>query len=183
MNKILIKNIFAAVNDKSKINPILSVLDKDKVQFIGTNGTVKYLNVKGYKAKSVVKGFDFDGRVKSINKNVFAGILADRLKKSHTLELKKLKVTPINLVIVDLYKLNAKKFPESMDIGGQALIRAAVKNYKNVAVAFDANSLKSLIRELAKNNNSTELTYRKKQAILAAKFIAERGTLEAAILK
>ncbi|KKR87930.1 MAG: IMP cyclohydrolase [Candidatus Curtissbacteria bacterium GW2011_GWA1_41_11] len=189
-------NIFAAVFDKSILDPLLGVLDKKSVKFWGTRGTVDYLVKKNFNANSVVSGFDFDGRLKTLDKKVFAGILADKKKPSHLEELRrlardtsevgsdsseveKLPSEPFDLVIVDLYPLDKKNFPESMDIGGQALIRAAIKNYKSVAVAFDNSSLGSLVDELISNKGSTTLNFRKLQAQKAAKFIAEKGQLEA----
>src|SRR3989344_4566191 len=230
MDNIFVRNIFAAVFDKKVLDPILEILKAgqkarpfsgrksgtrsglglDNVRFWGTEGTVEYLKQKGFKANSVVSGFDFDGRVKTLDRKVFAAILADRSKRKHLSELKKLaRYTsevdklgvsgltpgvesgshledtpgvgdwqPFDLVIVNLYPLDKKNFPESMDIGGQALIRAAIKNYKNVALAVDASSLASLVRELISNKGSTTLSFRKKQAQKAAEFIASRGKLE-----
>ena len=66
-----------------------------------------------------------------------------------------------------------------MDIGGQALIRAAIKNYKNVALAFDAESIKELVEHLNANQGRTLLNFRKNQAQGAAKFIAKRTAMEA----
>lgn len=191
-------NIFAAVFDKKVLDPLLAVLDdKQKarlfarrstsikpgfgsVKFWGTQGTADYLKGKGFSATSVVAGFDFNGRVKSLDKKVFATILADKSKKSHLNELKNLGVEPIDVVIVDLYKPMKKGFPESMDIGGQALIRAAIKNYKHVALAFDKKSIKDLAEAL--KSGTTSLEFRKMQAKKAATFITDRGNLEANLL-
>lgn len=205
MNKIKVRNIFAAVFDKSTLDPLLDYLQKVRPsrrshlkspRFWGTEGTVKYLKNKGFKADSIVSGFDFDGRVKSLDRVIFARILADRSKNKHLEELKKMQSNtpgvgsdspgvrswePFDLVVVDLYKPDPKNFPESMDIGGQALIRAAVKNYKGVALAFDTRSLESLAGELVRNNKSTSVEFRKKQASAALKFIAERSKFEAAV--
>jgi len=189
-------NIFAAVFDKSILDPLLETLDPKSTKFWGTEGTVKYLKSKGFEAQSVVSGFDFDGRVKTLDKKVFAGILADKKKLSHLEELRrlardtsevssdsseveKLPSEPFDLVIVDLYPLDKKNFPESMDIGGQALIRAAIKNYKGVALAFDKSSLESLVSELVSSDGSTSFNFRKTQAQKAVKFIAERVKSEA----
>jgi len=178
MDKIFVKIIFAAVSDKSILEPLLKVLDKKSVRFWGTKGTADYLKKKNFSATSVVSGFDFDGRVKSLDRETFNRILADRSKKRHLDELERSGVEPFDLVVVDLYKPDKKNFPESMDIGGQVLIRAAIKNYKNVAVAFDKSSLESLVRELVRNNRSTALDFRKTQAKKAAKFIADRARSE-----
>lgn len=85
---------------------------------------------------------------------------------------------PFDLVIVDLYAPHKNNFPESMDIGGQALIRAAVKNFRNVAVAFDKKSINDVVSQIEKNDGSTSLKFRKKQAENALKFIADRGVIE-----
>lgn len=178
MNKIFVRNIFVAVFEKKVLDNLLSLLDKKTTKFWGTEGTANYIKSKGFSAKSVVAGFDFDGRVKSLDRDNFVRILADRSKESHLKELKKNKLEPYDLVIVDLYVSSKKGFPESMDIGGQALIRAAIKNYKNVALAFDAKSTGDLVSEMKRNQGSTLLEFRKKQAEKASKFIAFRCKLE-----
>ena len=182
MDKIFVKIIFAAVSDKSILEPLLKVLDKKSVRFWGTQGTADYLKKKNFSAISVVTGFDFDGRVKSLDRETFNRILADRSKKRHLDELEKLGVEPFDLVVVDLYKPDKKNFPKSMDIGGQALIRAAIKNYKYVAIAFDSSSLASLVAELVRDNGSTTLDFRRTQAKKAAKFIAQRCKVEGDLL-
>ena len=191
MEKIKVKNIFAAVFDKKVLDPLLAVLDPKEVKFWGTEGTVKYLDSKDFDAQSVVSGFDFDGRVKTIDRNTFIRILTDRSKKRHILELSKLAsqgealqgwkagMEPFDLIIVDLYPLDKKNFPESMDIGGQVLIRAAIKNYKYVVLAFDAESIKELVEHLKANQGRSLLVFRKAQAKKATKFVAERAKLEA----
>ncbi len=183
MDKIQIKTAFVAVFDKKSVDKLAVFFKYYKVNVLGTAGTVKYLKTKGVKAKSATWGFDFGGRVKSLERKNFAGILADSAKSKHLAELKKLKVPAIGGVVVDLYKLDPKNFPETMDIGGQALIRAAIKNYKNVAVAFDAKSIEDLEWELKKNKGVTTLAFRQKQAARALKFIAQRTALESKLFR
>lgn len=183
MDKIEVKNIFAAVSAKSLLDPVLSVIPKGKVKFWGTAGTVVYLKSKGFEVESVVPGFDFDGRVKSLDRKTFASILADKSKPKHLKELKELDVPAVDLVIVDLYPFDKSKFVESMDIGGVSLIRAAAKNYENVALAFDHMSMFDLASELSRNHLATLLKFRKQQAKAALQFIAERCALEAKMFK
>src|SRR3989344_2685762 len=241
MDKLEVRTIFAAVFEKSVLDPLLEILgepgkrpdlslaDSKKrsglsegaMRFWGTKGTVDYFKSKGFNATSVVSGFDFDGRVKTLDRAIFSRILADRTNKSHLDELKNELYSssvsekskrdssrftrtvdsslrhsrpdresdprlreddrnsePFDAVIVDLYVPDKNNFTESMDVGGQALIRAAVKNYKNVAVAFDKESIKDLAGELKANDNSTSLNFRKTHAQKAAKIIAERGRQE-----
>lgn len=196
--EIQVKNIFAAVFDKSVLDQLLAILDPKQVKFWGTEGTAKFLKSKGFSAKSVAFGFDFDSRVKSLDRVIFARVLADRSKEEHLEELRKMQSNtpgvgsdsprvrswePFDAVIVDLYAPDKKNFPESMDIGGQALIRAAIKNYKNVAVAFDAKSIKDLEWELKKNKGATTLAFRQKQAARALRFIAQRTALESKLFR
>src|SRR3989344_5199126 len=189
MDQIKVKNILIAVSNKETIDKLLPLIKSDKIW--ATEGTAKYIKLKVETVNPVALGFDFDCRVKTIDRNTFIRILADRSKKRHILELSKLAsqgealqgwkagMEPFDLIIVDLYPPDKKNFPESMDIGGQALIRAAIKNYKNVALAFGAESIKELVEHLEANQGQTSLAFRKAQAKKAAKFIAERARLEA----
>lgn len=183
MDEIKIKNIFAAVFDKKVLDSIIPLLVYYKINVLGTEGTVKYLKAKGVKARSVVFGFDFDGRVKSLDRKNFIAILADKNNKKHMAELKRAKVSPVDAVIVDLYKPDKKNFPETMDIGGQTLIRAAVKNFENVVVCFNKKSIADFEWELKKNKGFVDLKFRRNLAVKALKFIAARCRLEANILK
>lgn len=182
MDKIKLKKVFVAVFDKSVLDSLLSILVDQKIKVVGTKGTVDYLKSKGVDAQSVVDSFDFGGRVKSLDKKNFAAILADPSKENHLSELAKLGVEPLNAVIVDLYVPDRNNFPETMDIGGQALIRAAIKNFENVAVAFDRASIDELADQLKANQGSTLLEFRRAQAKGAAEFIAQRANLEAELL-
>ncbi|OGD87098.1 hypothetical protein A3D81_02760 [Candidatus Curtissbacteria bacterium RIFCSPHIGHO2_02_FULL_40_17] len=214
--KIKIKNILIAVSVKSSIDGVLPVLKEYGVRIWATEGTANYIKSKGYKATSIVSGFDFDGRVKSLDKNVFVRILADRSNKKHLDELRKLasyssseakrsrevslagssrpfnKIQgkqartintsdwePFDAVVVELYKLDETNFPESMDIGGMTLIRAAIKNFSNIALAFDEESIKKLTEHLKINTGSTQSAFRTEQVKKASRFVAQRCNLEA----
>lgn len=189
MDQIKVKNIFAAVFEKSMLDALLDWFKARPlsvprpgfggVKFWGTEGTANYVKAKGFNGESVVRGFDYDGRVKTLDRANFVRILADTLNQSHVDELNKEGLEPINLVVVDLYAPDPAIFPESMDVGGQSLIRSAIKNYKSVALAFDSESIGDLVSELKANDGATTLEFRKKQAKKAAKFIAERTKLEA----
>ena len=176
MDNIKVKNILIAVSNKKTIDKLLPLIKSDKIW--ATEGTAKYIKLKVETVNPVALGFDFDGRLKTISRELFARILADRGQATHMAELEKMGVEPFDLVVVDLYKPDSGNFPESMDIGGQALIRAAIKNYKNVALAFDVETIKELVEHLKANQGQTLLVFRKAQAQKAAKFIAQRTKLE-----
>lgn len=179
MDRIRIYTVFIAVFDKKYLEKLIPVLLEFKIKALGTAGSVQFLKSRGINAKNVVDGFEYDGRVKSLGRSNFVAILADKNKPEHMAKLKEENVDPIDAVIVDLYKPDKNNFPETMDIGGQALIRAAIKNYENVAVAFDRESIDKLAEELKKHNGETPLSFRKNLARSAAKYIAQRTQLEA----
>jgi len=181
MDKIKIKNALIAVSEKSSIDRLLPVLKDLKVKIWATEGTAKYIKSKGFDAQSIVSGFDFDGRVKSLDRQILAQVLTDQTKKSHLDELKKWNVEPFDAVIVELYKLDQTNFPESMDIGGVTLIRATIKNFENVAVAFDEESIAKLVGEISERGEISS-EFRKQQAKKASHFIAQRCKLEADLL-
>src|SRR3989344_5975018 len=201
--KIKIKNVLIAVSVKSSIDGVLPVLKEYGVRIWATEGTAKYIKSKGYKATSIVSGFDFDGRVKSLDKLILARVLSDKSKSKHLEELKKLSsvilsetknlkkgdpspsvqddasAEPFDAVVVELYQLDEKNFPESMDIGGVTLIRAAIKNFSNIALAFDEESIKKLTEHLKINTGSTQSAFRTEQVKKASRFVAQRCNLEA----
>jgi phosphoribosylaminoimidazolecarboxamide formyltransferase/IMP cyclohydrolase len=180
MNDLIeVNNVFAAVFEKKILDGLLGVLDSQRTKFWGTGGTVDYVKAKGFNAQSIIRGFDYDGRVKSLDRANFVRILADRKKAEHMAHLKSEGLEPIDLVVVDLYAPDPSIFPESMDIGGQSLIRATIKNFKNVALAFDEESIEKLVLELNKNALMTSLVFRRQQAKAAVKFIVLRTKLEA----
>lgn len=183
MDKIEVLNIFAAVFEKSVLDGLLEMLDKQRTRFWGTEGTMKYVREKGFEGESIVKGFDFSSRVKSLDRANFVRILADKNNLDHLENLKKEGLEPFDLVIVNLYASDESIFPESMDIGGQTLIRSAIKNFQSVALAYDEESLEQLVLELNKNACMTTLEFRKAQAKKAAQFIAQRTKLEAELFE
>src|SRR5258707_10716849 len=98
-----------------------------------------------------------DGRVKTIRPRIAGGILAMRSKPEHMRALEKHGIPQIDLVCVNLYefeKIAAKKdapleeLIENIDIGGPTMIRAAAKNWQDVAVVTSPSDYASIIEEL-----------------------------------
>lgn len=181
MDKMPVKNILITVSTKSVIDELLPVLKENDAKIWATSGTAKYIRDKGLEAESIVSGFDFDGRVKSLDRTILAQVLTDKSKQTHLAELSKIGAEPFDVVVVELYKLDEANFPESMDIGGVTLIRAAIKNFENVAVAYDEGSIEELVEHIKTNQGSTLVEFRKSQAKKAAGFIAKRSKQEAGL--
>ena len=97
---------------------------------------------------SDVTGFPecLDGRVKTLHPAIHAGLLAMRSNPEHMKQIEELGIKPIDMVVINLYPFRqtiAKpgvKFEdaiENIDIGGPTMIRAAAKNWQDVAVVVD----------------------------------------------
>ena len=118
-------------------------------QLIATSGTLKLLREEGVPVTSLEKitGFPeiFSGRIKTLHPKILGGILMRRDNKKDREEAKKHGMPLIDLVVVNLYpfeekskmNLEERKLLEEIDIGGVTLLRAAVKNYKDVLVVID----------------------------------------------
>ena len=99
-----------------------------------------------------------DGRVKTLHPKIHSGILFDRSKSKHKLQMKKQNFDPIDLVIVNFYPFkdtlrktkDLKKIIENIDIGGPTLVRAAAKNFKDVVIITNRENYSNLILELKK---------------------------------
>ena len=77
---------------------------------------------------------------------VHAGILAMRDNAQHMKQLEELGVTPIDIIAINLYpfkqtilkeNVQLEDAIENIDIGGPTMIRAAAKNWQDVAVIVD----------------------------------------------
>ena len=98
-----------------------------------------------------------DGRVKTLNPKIHAGILARRPIPEHMAALKEHGIDPIDIVCVNLYPFEQTIARpdctldlaiENIDIGGPTMIRAAAKNYESVAVVVDPADYETVLAEL-----------------------------------
>ena len=80
-----------------------------------------------------------------------------RSNPEHMKQLKELGIEPIDLVIVNLYPFKATILKdgvtradavENIDIGGPTMLRAAAKNYQDVAVVTDPSDYEKILAEL-----------------------------------
>lgn len=172
------KRALFSVYRKDGIEKLAAFLSKKNYEILSTGGTYKYLKEKGIPVKEVSEATGFpevlDGRVKTLHPAIHTGILAMRGKKTHMDEIKKLNISEIDFVIVNLYpfeetiKNPGSKFEEiieQIDIGGVALIRAAGKNYSDVAVIVDNSDFDLIIEEMEIKGKITPET----RLLLAAK--------------
>ena len=157
--KLKIKNALVSVSDKENIISLLKIFKKYRINIISSGGTYKYVRKLGYKCTELSKFTGFkemlDGRVKTLH----AGILHDRQNRIHKSEMNNQGFPPIDLIVVNFYPFqkvvieskSPKNIIESIDIGGPTMVRAAAKNFTNVAIITNKNDYSELIKELGKN--------------------------------
>ncbi|HOM02950.1 MAG TPA: bifunctional phosphoribosylaminoimidazolecarboxamide formyltransferase/IMP cyclohydrolase [Acetivibrio sp.] len=157
----MIKRALISVSDKTGIVEMARELQNMGVEIISTGGTAKTLSDAGIKVINIsdVTGFPecLDGRVKTLHPNVHAGILAMRSNEEHMRQLKELNIETIDMVIINLYpfkqtilkeNIELEEAIENIDIGGPTMIRAAAKNYQDVAVIVDPADYNAVLEEL-----------------------------------
>jgi len=157
MNLKIIKRAIISVSDKSNLKLILPILKKFNIEIISSGGSYKKIKSMKFNCIDVSNytGFSemLDGRIKTLHPKIHAGILSIRKNKKHKKDLEKQKISNIDLVIVDLYpfekklsqKIKFNELIEYIDIGGSALVRAAAKNFNDVAVISNTSDYPKFI--------------------------------------
>ena len=162
-----IKRVLISVTDKNGIVEFARQLTEFQVEIISTGGTAKLLRETGIAVRDVseVTGFPemLDGRVKTMHPLITGGILAIRDNPAHRQALADHAITPIDMVVVNLYqfeKVAAKagaalhELIENIDIGGPTMIRSAAKNYQDVAVVVAPSEYSAIVAEMRANAGS-----------------------------
>ena len=102
-----IKRALLSVSDKTGIVELAKFLSDNGVEIISTGGTMKAIKEAGIPVTYVsdVTGFPeiMDGRVKTLNPKIHGAILAVRSNPEHMKALAEHDITPIDLVVVNLY--------------------------------------------------------------------------------
>lgn len=153
--------VLISVSDKTGIVSFAKSLVSFGASIISTGGTYKKLLEEGVPATEVSDLTKFpeclDGRVKTLHPTIHAGILAMRGNEAHRKQLQELNIEPIDMVVVNLYPFKAtvlkegvtrEEAVENIDIGGPTMLRAAAKNYQDVAVVVDPLDYNLVLEEL-----------------------------------
>jgi phosphoribosylaminoimidazolecarboxamide formyltransferase/IMP cyclohydrolase len=135
------------------------------ITLLASEGTGSALAAAGVQAETLssLTGFSelLSGRVKTLHPAVFGAILARRERQEDIDQLSQLHIAPVDLVLVNLYPFGEQPSEEPMelvDIGGSALIRAAAKNHKDVAVVVDSADYQVLLSELKEKGGISSQT-------------------------
>ncbi len=150
-----------SVSDKTGLVEFARALHALGVKLLSTGGTARLLADHGLPVTEVseVTGFPemLDGRVKTLHPRIHGGLLARRDLPQHMAALNAHGIGTIDLLIVNLYPFKqATARPdctledaiENIDIGGPAMLRAAAKNWQDVAVVIDPADYERVLAEL-----------------------------------
>lgn len=155
------KRAIISVSDKTGICEFAKGLKELGYEIISTGGTAAALENAGIDVVGIsdITGFPecLDGRVKTLHPMVHAGILAMRSNPEHMETLKRLGISPIDIIVINLYPfketikkpgVSLEEAIENIDIGGPTMLRAAAKNYKDVTVIVDPADYKTVLDSL-----------------------------------
>ena len=175
-----------SVWDKTGIADLAKVLIKHDYRILSSGGTGALLQQAGipYTDVATYTGFPemMHGRVKTLHPKVHGGILGrrgidDAVMQEHGIE-------PIDLVVVNLYPFEAmsaagltlEEIIEYIDIGGPAMVRAAAKNHKFVAVVVESADYATAADAVRRGGFTAE-----ERLHLAAKAFARTAAYDGAI--
>ncbi len=175
-----------SVSDKTGLVDFARGLHEAGVELVASGGTARAIAAAGIPVLQVeeVTGFPeiLGGRVKTLHPAIHGGILARRTPQ-HLDELATHKITPIDLVVVNLYpfeetvaqpNVTLSTAVEEIDIGGVALLRAAAKNHESVTVVCSPDDYAAVAAAVAAGG--TSLQQRKQLAIKAFRHTAGYDT-------
>ena len=168
---VKIKRALISVSDKTGIVEFAQALVKTGVEILSTGGTFNLLKSNNVPAIEIsdYTGFPemMSGRVKTLHPKVHGGILARRGIDDDV--LKEHSINTIDMVVVNLYPFEqtiAKKdcsledAIENIDIGGPTMVRAAAKNFNDVAIVTDANAYSQIITDMQSNDGALSRDFR-----------------------
>jgi len=173
------KRALISVSDKTGVVNFARGLAEAGFEIISSGGTAQALDEGGVTVHRVadLTGAPeiLGGRVKTLHPKIHGGILADRRKDAHVIELADHGIDPIDLVVVNLYpfeqtvarpEVTEDDAIENIDIGGPAMVRAAAKNWQSVAVVVTPDHYDIILDEI-KDSGEVSLDTRRTLAVEA----------------
>jgi phosphoribosylaminoimidazolecarboxamide formyltransferase/IMP cyclohydrolase len=183
-----VKRALISVSNKEGVIEFARGLADLGIEIISTGGTAKTLRDAGVPVTYIsdVTGFPeiLDGRVKTLHPAVHGGILALR-NPDHLSQLEKHKITPIDLVAVNLYPfretvakpgVTLEEAIENIDIGGPSMVRSAAKNHRHVLVVVNPARYGEVLEALRSGEAGSDL-----RLSLAREAFAHTSSYDAAI--
>ena len=169
-----------SVSDKTGIVDFARALHGQGVRLLSTGGTAHLLADAGLPVTEVaeVTGSPemLDGRVKTLHPRIHGGLLARRDLPSHMAALAEHEIGTIDLLVVNLYPFaqaiaradcTLEDAIENIDIGGPAMLRAAAKNWADVAVLIEPADYAGVLEELVAGGVRRATRFRLAQKVFA----------------
>jgi phosphoribosylaminoimidazolecarboxamide formyltransferase / IMP cyclohydrolase len=151
-------------------------------ELVSSGGTARVLADAGLPVipTEQVTGFPemLGHRVVTLHPAIHGGILADRTDPAHVADMATYDVTPIDLVVVNLYPFSSNPSIELIDVGGPAMVRGAAKNHSQVTVLVDPADYEVVLDELRSLGSVSGSTRRR----LARDAFAHTAAYDAAIV-
>ncbi len=182
-----------SVSDKRGIVELARELVALGWEIVSTGGTAEALRQAGVPVIPIeqVTGFPemMDGRVKTLHPKVHGGLLARRAHPGDRAALAEHGITPIDLVVVNLYPFREtiakpgvtfEQAIEQIDIGGPSMLRSAAKNHQDVFVVVDPDDYPRVVAAL-KADKLTPGASPGLRRELAAKVFSHTAAYDAAI--
>jgi phosphoribosylaminoimidazolecarboxamide formyltransferase/IMP cyclohydrolase len=157
-----IQRALLSVTDKRGIVDFARSLAQLNIELVSTGGTAAALRQAGLPVREVTEltGFPeiLDGRVKTLHPLIAGGILARRSDPHHRQAVQRHGIPWIDMVVVNLYQfekvaeqpgVDVEDLVEQIDIGGPTMIRAAAKNWQDVAVVVSPDDYTWIAEEVA----------------------------------
>ena len=144
-----ITSAILSVSDKTGLPELAKALVQSGVDIFASGGTAAALAQNSVPVKDLAQitgdAEILGGRVKTLNTNLHASVLANFENSDHTAELQKRGVPRVELVAVNFYPFaqvagagaSEADVIENIDIGGPALVRAAAKGGRVVLSSPD----------------------------------------------
>ncbi len=183
--EVPIRRALLTVSDKRGLMDFGAGLQELGIEIVSTGGTARELAGGGIETRSVedYTGFPeiLDGRVKTLNPRIYAGLLAVRSSDEHVTTLRDHAIEPIDLVCANLYPFETvagrrgvsdDEVIENIDIGGPTLIRAAAKNHPYAAVVVSPESYDAVLEELRDTDGMLSCRTRETLALEAFSYTA-----------
>ncbi len=184
-----VRRALLSVSDKRGIVEFARGLSELGIELVSTGGTARELTEAGLGVRAIddLTGFPemMDGRVKTLNSRLYAGMLAVRDNAEHLASASEHNIEFVDLVCVNLYPFERtagrasasdEEVIENIDIGGPTMIRAAAKNHPFVAVVTTPESYDAILDELRSSDSHLSLPTRESLAADAFAMTARYDT-------
>src|SRR4051794_27313379 len=182
---VQVRRALLTVSDKRGLVDFARGLAELGIEIVSTGGTARELEGAGLAVRPIddYTGFPeiLDGRVKTLNPRIYAGLLAVRSNPEHVSTLAEHGIEPIDLVCVNLYPFERTSSRrgvsdadviENIDIGGPTLIRAAAKNHAFSAVVARPEMYDAVLEELRESDSRLSEQTREALAMEAFSYTA-----------